>query len=257
MTGIDIPPSSAELRRRLMALISAGEWRADGKLPTERALADRFGVGRRLVRQALDALETEGLVWRKQGKGTFIGQPNDPMGDLAAKITGETIPLEVMEARLCIEPELAALCAQRMTPMEVDRLRRLAQRQYESQDAQAMELWDGALHRLIAQGARNRPLLTAYALLDKIRAQPGWVAVRARARDAASLQVTYSEHMAIIDAIGIGHATVARQAMRDHLDTRTDALRAEVNDIAPSVGQFETILDAPDQQPETEAENAE
>lgn len=229
--------SSLQVRERLLALIKSGEWREDGQLPTERSLSERFDVGRRHVRQALDALEEEGLVWRRQGKGTFIGQPPDPMGDLAARITGETSALEVMEARLCIEPELAALCATRMLPDEVARLRHLAQRQFEAADAQATELWDGALHRLIAQCARNRPLLTAYALLDKIRSNPDWVAIRAKARDRASLVVTHSEHLAIADAIALGHPAAARQAMRDHLETRFRALEGEISHAATAEGK--------------------
>lgn len=220
------PPQ--QVRARLLELIKSGDLGSGGKLPTERALADRFGVGRRFVRQALDALEAEGLVWRKQGKGTFAGQPTDPMGDLAARITGETNALEVMEARLCIEPELAALCAARVLPEEVTRLRMLARRQLEATDAQAMELWDGSLHRLIAQCARNRPLLTAYSMLDKIRSNPSWVRIRAKARTETSLQVTHSEHTAIVDAIAAGHADAARIAMCDHLETRFAALRDEL-----------------------------
>lgn len=234
-----MPPKgqTAQVRDRLLELIKSGDLGSDGKLPTERALSDRFGVGRRFVRQALDALEAEGLVWRRQGKGTFAGQPLDPMGDLAAKITGETNALEVMEARLCIEPELAALCAQRMLPDEVARLRMLAQRQWEAEDAQAIELWDGSLHRLIAQCARNRPLLTAFSLLDKIRSNPDWVAIRAKGRDMASLQVTHNEHLALIDAIEARHAEAARTAMRDHLETRFDALRGELATAAGEQGE--------------------
>jgi GntR family transcriptional repressor for pyruvate dehydrogenase complex len=234
-----MPPKgpTAQVRNRLLDLIKSGDLGADGKLPTERALSERFGIGRRFVRQALDALEAEGMVWRRQGKGTFAGQPLDPMGDLAAKITGETNALEVMEARLCIEPELAALCAQRMQPDEVARLRTLAQRQWEAADAQAIELWDGSLHRLIAQCARNRPLLTAFSLLDKIRSNPDWVAIRAKGRDMASLQVTHNEHLALIDAIEAGHAEAARTAMRDHLETRFTALRGELNNAASEQGE--------------------
>ncbi|MCC1492870.1 FadR/GntR family transcriptional regulator [Cognatishimia sp. F0-27] len=213
------------VKEKVLALIRSGDLGPDGKLPTERDLAERFAVGRRYIRQALDALEEEGLVWRKQGKGTFAGQPVDPMGDLAAKITGQTTALEVMEARLCIEPELAALCADRMTEEEIARLRHLAQRQFEATDPQATELWDGSLHRLIAQCARNRPLLTAYSLLDRIRSNPDWVTLRAKGRSAASLAVTHNEHLAIIEAIAARHADSARIAMRDHLQTRFDALR--------------------------------
>ena len=220
--------ATAQVRHRLLELIKSGGIRPDGKLPTERELARQFDIGRRHVRQALNSLEEEGLVWRKQGKGTFVGQPADPISDLAAKVTGETNPLEVMEARLCIEPELAALCAVRMLPEEVARLRRLAERQFEATDAQAVELWDGSLHRLIAQCARNRPLLTSYSLLEKIRSNPDWVAIRAKGRNKTSLQVTYNEHGAIIDAIEARHPENARIAMHDHLETRFQALREEL-----------------------------
>ena len=236
---------SAQVRDKLLDLIKSGDIDPDGRLPTERALADRFGVGRRFVRQALDALEAEGLVWRKQGKGTFAGQPTDPMGDLAAQLTGQTNALEVMEARLCIEPELAALCAQRMVPEEVARLRTLAQRQFEAADAQAIELWDGSLHRLIAQCARNRPLLTAFSLLDNIRSNPDWVSLRSKSRDGASLQVTHNEHLAIIGAIAAGHAEVARTAMRDHLETRFAALQGDLGGGDARAG--ETFFVASDQ----------
>lgn len=213
------------LRARLLDLIAA-ELPPDGRLPTERALAERFGTSRRLIRAALDALEGEGLVWRRQGSGTFAGQPADPTGDLAARIAGETDPLQVMEARLCIEPELAALCALRMTDAEIARLRHLAHRQVGA-EAQALELWDSALHRLIAQCARNRPLLTAFALLDRIRSNPDWVQVRARARSRISLAVPLNEHEVLIDAIAARDAVAARQAMHDHLSARFATLRVE------------------------------
>ena len=230
--------TDAPLKAKILALIDTQVTGEDGKLPPERDLADRFQVSRRHIRQALNALEAEGLVWRKQCKGTFIGQPTDPTGDLAARITGETNALEVMEARLCIEPELAALCATRMTHDETARLRHLAQRQFEAADPQATELWDGAFHRLIAQCARNRPLLTSFALLDKIRSNPQWVTIRARGRTTASLAVTHSEHMVIVDAIAARHAPSARQAMRDHLSTRFDALRGELAQAAQHNAAF-------------------
>ena len=90
------------VRARLQAVIETGSLPADGRLPTERDLSESMGVGRRAVRSALDALLAEGLIWRKQGKGTFAGQPPDKTQILAAEIVGETDFSEVMEARLFI-----------------------------------------------------------------------------------------------------------------------------------------------------------
>ncbi len=217
------------VRARLMALIDRGTGRADGRLPPERALAARLGVGRRAVRRALEALEAEGLIWRRQGKGTFLGLAPDPTGALAADIAGETGALDMMEARLCIEPALAAMCARRATPADIERMRNLAQRVMTARDAHSIELWDGGLHRMIARTAGNRPLLTAFALLDEIRASDAWTRLRSRARSAVTMQVTGREHDAVIDAIEAGDPAAAEAAMRTHLTT----LAANVRRILP------------------------
>ncbi len=58
------------LRRR----IESGIWAPGGKIPSLEELAEEFGVARATARQAITALETEGLIWRKQGKGTFVSE---------------------------------------------------------------------------------------------------------------------------------------------------------------------------------------
>lgn len=206
-------------RQRLLALISSGDLGPEGRLPAERDLCERWNLGRRVLRRALESLEAEGLIWRQQGKGTFAGQPPDPAGQIAAGIVGATTPLEVMEARLCIEPVLARLAATRASPQDVGRMRELAARVVAAGDMDSTELWDGALHRLIARTAGNRPLLTAFAIMDEIRANPAWRDLRHRARTVMTLRVSDSQHRAIIDAIEAGDGPGAEAAMRVHLGT--------------------------------------
>ena len=227
MTHLNAPAQIDQLRTRILQLIASGELGLEGKLPTERALSDRFCVGRGYVRQALDMLEADRLIWRHQGKGTFAGQPADPIGDLAARVAGQTNALELMEARLCIEPELAALCAKRMEKREVAALRNQAQQLIEAKDTQALELWDGALHRYIAQCARNRPLQAAFSMLDTIRTETNWVSFRSESRIQSMLELTHGEHMRLIDEIEAGNEACARTAMTDHLKARFDSLIAE------------------------------
>ncbi|MBC7152772.1 MAG: FadR family transcriptional regulator [Rhizobium sp.] len=225
---MDSEPTVFDVRAHIMSLIGDGRLGPEGRLPTERALCEATGAGRRMVRRALATLEAEGLIWRRQGKGTFAGQPAEPIEALAAEIDRTATPIEVMEARLCIEPELAALSALRARPEEVRRMWALARHQFEAGDDATIELWDSALHRLIAQSARNRALLSAFALLDDTRASAGWQGLRARARSALSLRETERQHRAIIEAIEAGQPEAARAAMRAHLATRYRAMSAEI-----------------------------
>ena len=210
----------AELRR----LIAAGATADGGRLPTERDWAQRLGVGRTVVRAALEVLEEEGLIWRRQGKGTFLGQPPDPHGVIAADIVETVDATAIMEARLCIEPALAALAAERATGADVERLTRLVDHVVSSADGDTAELWDGALHRLIARIAGNPIMLTAFQLVDEVRLRDDWLAMRAHARSAASLAASEQEHRAIVAAIAARDAAGASAAMRAHLGRLADSI---------------------------------
>ncbi|KGB82672.1 MAG: FCD domain-containing protein [Pseudomonadota bacterium] len=225
MTSKDtVNDNSSLVLRRLRLMIAGGDVGPEGRLPTERELSEKLGVGRRAIRRALEVLEAEGLLWRRQGKGTFIGQPPDPTGVLAAEIAGEARVSEVTEARLYIEPALAGLCAARAKPDDVRRMRQLANRIIETTDPDSVELWDGALHRLIARTAGNRVLLTAFSLLDEIRASEAWRTLREQARSGNSVDLYHSQHMRLIDHIEAGDVIGAEEEMRAHLNTLSDCI---------------------------------
>lgn len=216
--------NASEARGKIHELILSGAIEAGGKLPTERELSTRFAMSRRAVRRALDALEAEGLIWRRQGKGTFVGQPPDPNGRLAAMIAPDADPLSVMEARIALEPELAALAARRATGEDVSRLRELAERTNKASDADEAELWDGSLHRLIARLSGNPVLQAAFALLNEVRSEQRWQQERSRARSAERVAAYDRQHVLIIAAIDARDEAAARAAMRAHLCALKDNL---------------------------------
>ncbi|WP_151987412.1 FCD domain-containing protein [Rhizobium sp. EC-SD404] len=209
---------------RLRTLIRALPQGADAKLPTERQLADQFETGRRSVRRALEVLEAEGRIWRKQGSGTFVGprpeNQRNPFGDIAA----ETDFMEVMEVRLRIEPQLAQLAALRAKPDAISRMREILVRLDESADSDSRELWDSALHRQIARSAGNTLFLAMFDLVDRVRQDEAWQSIRGRARSAAYLAVYAEQHRTIVDAIGRRDPVKAGEEMRRHLMTLHDNL---------------------------------
>ncbi len=216
-------PTVFDLRAYLLNLLKEGHG-PDGRLPTERELSEKTGASRRTIRRVLSTLEAEGLVWRRQGKGTFAGPPIEPVEALAAEIGEGADLIEVMEARLCLEPEIAALCATRASPEDVARMWTLARHVYEVEDDEMTELWDSALHRHIAHCAANRPLQIAFSLLDDTRSSSDWHTARRRARSKQSLKESHDQHVAIVSAIEAGDANAAREAMRMHLLSRITAM---------------------------------
>lgn len=206
-------------------LVDGGDLPSDGRLPTERELSERFGCSRRTIRHALEVLETEGLLWRRRGKGTFAGQPPRATLGLASEIVDEVDALGVMEARMGIEPQLAALCARRATGEDVDRLRLLAERTIGSQDSDTSELWDGAIHRQIARIAGNALLEAAFDIIDTVRMDEDWQQKRHMARSTETSTLYHQQHIRIIDAIDARDAEAARAAMTQHLQSLTDNLR--------------------------------
>ncbi len=203
---------------RLRDLLASGEIGSDGKLPTERALAETLNVGRRAVRRALEVLEAEGLIWRRQGSGTYVGERPDRWDDRLGDLVAGTDFMEIMEVRLRIEPQLAQLAAMRAKPADIARMRDLAKKIIEGDDADARELWDGALHRQIAQSAGNRLFLSIFDVVNRVRQDEAWQAIRERARVSANtVSVSLAQHIAIIDAIEARDPARAGEAMRQHL----------------------------------------
>jgi len=210
---------------KLRALLQSDNLDADGKLPTERTLSEILGVSRRSVRRALEVLEAEGRIWRRQGSGTFAGKRPDGWSNHVDSIIADTDLMEIMEVRLRVEPQLAQLAAIRAKAADIERMYDLVKKIYESTDADGRELWDGALHRQIAQCAGNSFFLTIFDVINRVRQDEAWQAIRERARSASrTREVTHGQHTAIVDAIAARDPGKAGEAMRQHLLTLQESL---------------------------------
>ncbi|MBB6673359.1 FadR/GntR family transcriptional regulator [Cohnella nanjingensis] len=146
---------------RVRQKIDAGEWKPGDRLPTMPKLAEAFGLSVTAVREALRVLETQRIVSIEHGRGIFLRHDpalaEDPAGKLR-EFTSSSL-LQLLEARLVLEPELAAFCAERATVQQAGQIRRLADRMAEEmRDGGDHFSTDVLFHQAIAEAANN-PLL--------------------------------------------------------------------------------------------------
>lgn len=204
------------LLHALQKKIDSGGWQPGAKLPTERELASRYGVGRNTVRRVLGNLESRGLIVRHVGRGTFVA--DDLSGD-ARQGTDATVvnPEEMMEARLLIEPLLARLVVARASIAELDTIRTLVMRGGEARSMSEFEQWDNKFHRAIARASKNQYLIGIIEGMHRIRRSDEWGALRRRGLTDDRRRAYQKEHEKIIDALCARDAERARQAIVDHL----------------------------------------
>ena len=149
-------------------MISDGELGDRGRLPPERDLAEKLGVGRRSLRRALGVLEDEGHILRRQGRGTFVRDAGAPLDLRLGRISELTNPIEVMETRLALEPASARLAAIRASRRDMERLASLAAETRVTRTPAEYERANTAFHRRIAEAARNALYLALFDAVNEI-----------------------------------------------------------------------------------------
>lgn len=216
--GVDIAENSAVALERVRALLAASGAAEGTRLPPERELAAQLGVGRRAVRRALEVLEAEGRIWRRQGAGTFTGPPPGPRAVQPRHLPATPASiLHVIESRLALEPSLARLAASRARPDVLRRIATCIERIETAPDVDAADLWDSALHREIAQATGNPLLLALFDKINAWRHDHGIRKLRMQARRVTGTGHAQDDHRRILAAMEAQDGIAASRAMRDHL----------------------------------------
>lgn len=204
----------------LQAYLAKTRLPADGRLPPERILAEALGTSRGELRKALALMEADGQLYRHVGKGTFLGsRPLVAIDEVAALATSATAP-DLVQARLVVEPELAALAALRACPVHVAELSAaLRASRAPGQTWRGYELQDARLHRLVALAAGNPLLLFLYDHLAAIRRVITWDRPRTAEDGPPADHPSFAQHDRIIAAIAARDPAAARHEMATHVTT--------------------------------------
>lgn len=214
------------LVRALEDRIRAGALAAGDKLPTEAAIMAEFEVSRTVVREAISKLQAAGLVETRHGIGTFVlglGE-GGPFRIGAEQMATLTDVIAVLELRIGIETEAAALAAQRRTEAQLTAMRAAVAAFAEATEAGRDAVTaDFQFHLEIARATGNphfEHLMATLGAPSIPRAR--LTSLRAAGDEDPVAQRDYllrvnAEHESILDAIAARDGEAARAAMRTHL----------------------------------------
>lgn len=214
-------PLADQAAELLLQRIRSGEWALGAKLPGETTLGPQLGVGRSTVREAIRQLVGRGVLSSRQGAGVYVTALDAPE-DWDAVLRRSDI-VAVIEGRIAIESEAAALAAERRTPADLRAIRRaLAQREQLGESIEEHVDADTGFHRSIVVAAHNPILAELFdGFTPRLReAMIEMLRIRGEFDDAAD----HDAHARLADAIAHKDAEAARSLSREHLRSLADAL---------------------------------
>jgi GntR family transcriptional regulator, transcriptional repressor for pyruvate dehydrogenase complex len=208
----------SEVASQIHRLIADGRLKPGDRLPSERELAEVFGVSRSSVRDAIRVLEMRGLVEPKHGEGTLVRQvPLDaivsPLADVLT--ASKDLTAELFDMRRILEPPVARAAAVRATPEDLEALDQILERQALRVRAGEVAIAeDNEFHYRIATAAKNRVVLRVIdVVMDLLReSRVRWLQGPGRAHSSLA------GHRRILDAIRRRDPDGAAEAMRVHVE---------------------------------------
>lgn len=207
-----------EIVDQIQQQILSGELRPGDQIPAERELADRFGVSRTAVREAIKSLTEKGLIEVYVGRGTFVTNlsPERVVESMTLLLRNEQGNVQSLEeARELLEVQAARLAAYRRSEEHVARLRAMTAEMEEEQSVSSRLMEeDNEFHVEVARATGNPVLaLMSQTIVGVLRGERK----ERNACDDSRLGAVFAGHRAIVDAIADGDGDGAARAMSEHL----------------------------------------
>lgn len=218
-----------EVANQIERMIRSGEIPAGERLPSERNLAASFQVSRPTIREAMIALEIAGLVEIRTGSGIYAVRPRASLQEsLGDEGPG---PFEILETRLLIETETAALAAARIGDAQLADLEKaLKEMEQENTGGTVTERADRQFHCIIAQASQNSALASIVDWLWHLRDKSKLGALFHQRVRAEGVQPSFDEHRRIFTALQRRDPVRAREAMHRHISNAIDAVTVSLED---------------------------
>lgn len=213
---------SDKIISQIMDNIKSGELKPGTRLPSEPELAFNLGVSRGILREALNILRTEGIIYRKPKEGTFIA-PNvmDIINGSWEVSIKEATYLDLIEVRECFEPKVVEKIIELASDEEIDSLMNLLENGVGEGESHSLDYY---FHYKLAELSRNVVFVnfidTYYDIIDEVKA--------ITSKKEKRLSQISEEHKRIVEAIRERDAKTAKERMRFHLQqVKENALSSE------------------------------
>ncbi|MFE9045717.1 FadR/GntR family transcriptional regulator [Streptomyces sp. NPDC007818] len=230
-------PVTDEAIEKIKAMIVSGELRPGSKLPKEADLAERLGLSRNSLREAVKALSLIRVLDVRQGDGTYVTslEPHlllDALGFVVDFHQDDTV-LEFLEVRRILEPAAAALAARMMSDEDIAALDELLSRL--TGDVSLEELIDNDLefHRRLAAGSGNNVL---GSLIDGLSGPTARARIWRGLTEEGAVERTRQQHRAILDAVAARRPDAAQAWMTIHIGGVEQWLRGTVGEAGSVLG---------------------
>ena len=211
---------SAELRRKILA----GEYRHDERLPAECSLAQQFGCSRGTVRSAMDKLEELRLIERRVGSGTFV---NHHATADETEIANITSPLELIDVRMGLEPQIARLAVINATAVNLSKLEGTLialEKQSDDGSPESFTVADQSFHLALAECTGNALMIWLCQHIHDVRSHRQWSSMKDKILKPAQIEIYNRQHRQIYEAIVSRDIDEAERVTIVHLDTARDDL---------------------------------
>ena len=202
-----------KLAENITGVIEAGDLKGGDRLPPERKLAETYQVSRNTVREAIRILTEKRILVSRTGSGTYVAEsPGDIINDALGQRKNRL--KDIFELRKILEPQIAALAAERISPRALTQLEDvLVQQETAFLLGQSNRSWDELFHHTLAEASGNKVLLNVYERLQCIFSESRENDLQNPARHEHSLKL----HKDIFNAVKAGDATLAERKMKQHM----------------------------------------
>lgn len=205
-----------QIYNQIREAILNGSYQVGEKLPSEKEFCEMFGVSRVPVREALSALELNGLVESVHGAGVFVRQ----LSTLDKEWSQEIDPQDIIQARQLMEPEMARTAARNISQEQRKELKEIMERfQREAEADNYFEETDRDFHMAVARATGNHLYVVMSEIVWKVMEQKMWNLILGRTvTSVENRKRNYKEHMQIASAICDREPERAYESMKAHME---------------------------------------